>query len=43
MKNGKIEYIKKYIQRDIKIKFAEKILPHIFCDNNIIEYIIQCF
>jgi len=39
MKNGKIEYIKKNIQRDIKIKLGKKILPHLFYDKNMIEYI----
>jgi len=39
MEVGKIEYMKKNIQRDIKIKFGKKILPHIFNDENIIEYI----
>jgi len=39
MDKGKIEYIKKNIQRDIKRRLGEKILPHILYDENIIEYI----
>jgi len=38
MEEGKKTYINKNIQNE-----AKKILPHIFDDNNIIEYICECF
>jgi len=41
MDKGKKKYIKKNIQQNIKRRLGEKILPHIFYDENIIEYIIN--
>ena len=40
IKNKKI-YIKKNIQIDIKRRLGKKILPHIFNDEDIIEYILE--
>jgi len=41
MDKGTEKYIKDNIQKNIKRRLGEKILPHIFYDENIIEYIIE--